>query len=152
MKKLFEKLDIKNIGYIVNKKITNIAFLILAIYFVLGMFTYSINPLEVSTYSYCPNESVGGKCFNSLYDDGCVEYGSNYTPIMPFNEIHYETECPQPQFILAGESIGKPPVDNPFVDSFITFMMCVLILALSYNHSKYNKGFKFRGKNENNNN
>ena len=118
IKKFFDRLDVKKRGYIVNRWLTNGAFVLLLLYMAFIVNLDGVAVLRGGFYVECPSDSVD-PCFNPFYEEfGCRD-----------------VICAD-EFLMVGESIGKRPSD--FALSFWWVSILVVGLALLLNHLLYN--------------
>lgn len=113
-------------NYKVNKYLTNGAFLLLALYFLVATYGRGLDPLETKVYIYCPETEP--QCVNPFYEENFY-----------FEKIYCNDPLKCKQFLQAGESIGEPKKPDPFLDNFFVLIIAVLSLAFTFNHYKYNK-------------
>jgi len=118
IKEFFDFLDVTKRGYVVNKYITNGAFILLMLYVV---FIVNVDGLDVLTgrmyYMECPADGFN-VCPNPFYDITC-------------DNIYCENE-----FLIAGESVGVKP--SIYARSFVWVALLVVALSLLLNHLLYN--------------
>jgi hypothetical protein len=119
IKKFFDSLDVTKRGYVVNKWLTNGAFILLIFYMAFIVHIDGFDVLTGNSYFIeCPSDSWF-VCVNPFYD-----------PI-DCNNIYCVNE-----FLIAGESIGVKP--SIYARSFAWVALFVLGLTLGLNHLLYN--------------
>lgn len=110
-------------GYVFDRRI----FIGLTVLIVLGMvagFFIGGMPWERKVYLHCPENAVGGRCSNPLYQK-CSEW-----------------YCQQESFV-PGFTYGEPP--GALYDYYSLYVIGLCVLALIINHYAYNKQFEFNG-------
>jgi len=120
IKAFFERLDVTNHGYVVNKWLTNGAFVLLLAYMFLLVVVDGPSILAGGFYAECPGPV---DCANPFYDDSCLVTG-----------VVCESE-----FVSPGWSYGVRP--SFATRSFPLVALLVLFIVLLVNHRKYNKGY-----------
>ena len=124
LKDVFEKLDVKNRGYKVNRWLTNGAFILLILYMAFIVHVDGLGVLAGEmVYVECPSDSV----------DSCVN---------PYYEFFCFDELCEDEFLFPSQSIGIKP--SLFARTFGFVALLVIGLALLLNHLLYNMGYKFR--------
>jgi len=122
-KLFFDRLDVTKKGYVVNKWLTNGAFLLLLVYMCLIVFvTDGPSVLLGGFYAECPLD--GDKCVNPFYDSSCVLSG----------------EFCEDAFVYPGWVYGVKP--SVFAKSFPLVAFLVIAGALGLNHFIYNEGWR----------
>ena len=124
-KAFFEKLDVKSHGYIVNKYLTNGAFVLLLLYLAFIVHVDGWDILAGGVYVECPADA-DMNCLNPYYDSSCEITGAVCEPV----------------YLLAGESIGEKP--SFYARTFALVAILVVAGALFLNHYLYNKNWKVK--------
>ena len=124
LERFFDRLDVSNKGYTVNKVFMRIVFGSLFLLLLVIGFSYGFS----FSWAECPADAVGGYCENPFYEEFCFT----------------DSFCDEP-VISAGSVVGVKP---PLVASlFPYFAVVVVFVALFINHVLYNKGYFRRRKN-----
>lgn len=124
---VFDKLDVTNYGYRVNKLIFRVAFLLMILLLVVIVFIDGIGVvIHGSTYVYC--DDVRG-CLNP-YDSSCrsVVSGDMYNNLV---------DC-SPSYLSYGDGIGVKP--SFLARYFSVIVIVIFVFALLLNHFFYNGG------------
>ena len=121
VKAFFERLDVTKRGYVVNKWLTNGAFVLLLAYMFLLVAVDGPSVLAGGFYAECFGPDV---CVNPFYDSSCLVTG-----------VSCESE-----FVPVGWSYGERP--SFAVRSFPLVAFLVVFGSLFLNHLLYNKGWR----------
>jgi len=109
--------DVKQWGYVVNKKLTRGAFLLCLVLMLTAGFVDGFDVLVGRAWVDCPSDAVA-PCLNPYFEEFC-----------------FDVDC-EPEFIFQGES-SRP---SWFSRHFNLFVVGILFVAFSLNHLLYNKG------------
>ena len=106
IKDLFDRLDVKNSGYKVNKYLTNGAFILSLLYMAFIVNLDGLDVLTAKPYVECPADGLSN-CVNPFYDEWSCD------------NIYCESEI-----IYRGESLGHKPSVYALSFWFICRCLC----------------------------
>jgi hypothetical protein len=126
-----ERFKVTKKGYKFDRRIFLISTLLaLLVFFIVLIEIKSFGAIYIS----CPEDSVGGKCFNPFYEQDDLFKKNKYKDYAFLSEREY---------LISGESLGKEPSD--FASSSSQLIIFIFMLSFFSNHFIHNSGGK-RGK------
>lgn len=95
---------------------------------------------QMHGYSYCPENAMGGKCYNDFYQSNIC--GQDRTVFWFFTQkgLDNSSALCTTEIMLAGESLGDP---EPFLVSYVWYIVvALLVIGIVSNHLLFNVGYR----------